>query len=87
MKLSLQTENLLQFTGTAWTQTTQLMIDRSDVVVFMNDDVYEDSLKQFDVPLAVSHTWQIPDVQGVFEQIKFAVDGLLSQLQIVRPDR
>jgi protein-tyrosine-phosphatase len=86
VKLILQNENLLQFTGTTWTQTTQLMIDCSDVIVFMNDDVYEDSRKQFDIPLTMSQTWQIVDVEGVFEQIKTAVDKLLSKLQIVRTD-
>ena len=87
VKLSLQDENMLQFTGTNWTQTTQLMIDRSDVLVFMNDDVYEDSVKQFDIPLSMSQKWQIADVQGVFVLIKSAVDTLLSQLRIASPER
>ncbi len=86
VKLLLQTENLLLLTGTSWTQTTQSMIDHSDVIVFMNDDVYEDSVKQFDIPLAKSQTWQIADVEGVYGQIKTAVDALISQLQIVGPD-
>jgi len=87
VKLSLQDENMLQLTGTIWTQTTQLMIDHSDVLVFMNDDVYEDSVKQFDIPLSMSQKWQIADVQGVFGLIKSAVDTLLSQLQIASPER
>jgi hypothetical protein len=62
------------------------MIDHSDVMIFMNDDVYEDSVTQFNIPLARSQTWQIADVQGVYGQIKLAVDTLLSQLQIVGPD-
>ena len=86
VKLLLQNENLLLLTGTSWTQTTQSIIDHSDVMVFMNDDVYEDSVKQFDIPLARSQTWQIADVQGVYGQIKLAVDTLLSQLQIVGRD-
>ena len=85
VKLLLQDENMLQLTGTNWTQTTQLMIDHSDVIVFMNDDVYEDSIKQFDIPLSMSHTWQIADIQGVFGLIRSSVDILLSQLQIVEP--
>jgi protein-tyrosine-phosphatase len=86
VKLLLQNENLLQLTGTTWTQTTQLMIDHSDVIVFMNDDVHEDAVKQFDIPLAASQTWQIADVQGVYGQIKSAIDALLSQLRIGAPD-
>ncbi len=86
VKLLLQSENLLQFTGTTWTQTTQSIINDSDVIVFMNDDVYEDSMKRFDIPLAISQTWQIADTQGVSGQIKLAVETLLSQLQIVSQD-
>ena len=86
VKLILQDENLLQLTGTTWTQTTQSMIDRSDVIVFMNDDVYEDSVKQFDIPLALSQTWQVVDVQGVYGLIRSAVDTLLLQLQLVGPE-
>ena len=86
VELSLQDENVLQLTGTNWTQTTQFMIDHSDVLVFMNDDVFEDSVKQFDIPLSMSHTWQIADVEGVFGLIKSAVDTLLSQLRIATPE-
>src|SRR5271167_4375402 len=66
VKLLLQDENLLQLTGTNWTQTTQLMIDHSDVIVFMNEDVCEDAVKQFEIPSGMSQTWQIADVQGVY---------------------
>jgi len=85
VKLLLQDENMLQLTGTNWTQTNQLLIDHSDALVFMNDDVYEDSMKQFDIPLSISQTWQIADIQGVFGLIRSSVDILLSQLQIVEP--
>ncbi len=86
MKLLLQNENLLQFTGTTWTLTTQSMIDDSDVLIFMSDDVCEDAMKRFEIPLAMSQTWEIPDNQGVNGQIKSAVDILLSQLNVVSPD-
>src|SRR5271165_5375077 len=85
VKLLLQNENLLQFTGTTWTQTTQSMIDVSDVLIFMSDDVYEDAIKRFDIPLAMSQTWQILDTQGVNRQIRLTVDMLLSQLKILSP--
>ncbi len=85
VKLLLQNENLLQFAGTSWTQTTQSMIDDSDVLIFMSDDVYEDAMKRFDIPLAISQTWQVPDKQGVGGQIKSAVEILLLQLKIMSP--
>jgi protein-tyrosine-phosphatase len=86
VKLLLQNDNLLGFTTATWTQTTQPMIDDSDVLVFMNVDVYEDAMKRFEVPLARSQTWRIPDVQGVDGQIRSAVDVLLSQLGILGPN-
>ena len=85
VKLLLQNENLLQFAGASWTQTTQSMIDDSDVLIFMSDDVYEDAIKRFDIPLAISQTWQVPDKQGVDGRIKSAVEVLLSQLKIMSP--
>jgi hypothetical protein len=81
----LENENLLQFTGTSWTQTTQALIDGSDVLVFMNDDVFDDAMKRFDIPVEKSHRWQISDVQGVQGQIRSAVDGLIRGLEIVQP--
>ena len=85
VKLLLQNENLLQFAGASWTQTTQSMIDVSDVLIFMSDDVYEDATKQFDIPLTISQTWQVPDKQGVDGQIKSAVEVLLWQLKMMSP--
>jgi protein-tyrosine-phosphatase len=81
VQVLLQEENLLDLTGPTWIQTTQPMIDRSDVIVFMNDDVSEDAKKQFDVPSASSQTWHIVDVEGVDGQIRLAVDGLVSELR------
>jgi protein-tyrosine-phosphatase len=83
VKRTLENDNLLQFTGPTWTQTTQPMIDGSDVLIFMSDDVFEDAIERFHVPLERSQRWQIPDAQGVHGQIRTAVDGLLRQLKIV----
>jgi protein-tyrosine-phosphatase len=79
----LQTENLLDGTGTTWTQTTQPMIDASDVLIFMSDDVFDDARQRFQVPMARSLRWRIPDTQGVHGQIRLAVDSVLAQLEIV----
>jgi protein-tyrosine-phosphatase len=80
---TLENENLLQYTGATWTQTTQPMIDGSDVLIFMSDDVFEDAIERLEVPLERVQRWQIPDVQGVDGQIRSAVDRLLRQLKIV----
>jgi len=81
----LQTDNLLECTGRTWTQTTQPMIDGSDVLIFMSDDVFEDARGRFQVPVARSQRWQIPDAQGVHTQIRSAVDRVLVQLEVVSP--
>jgi protein-tyrosine-phosphatase len=83
VKRTLENDNLLQFTGTTWTQTTQPMIDGADVLIFMSDDVFEDAREQFRVPVERSQRWQIPDAQGVHGQIRSAVDRLLRQLELV----
>ena len=73
VKLLLQNENLLEFAATSWTQTTQRMIDDSDVLVFINVDVYKDAIERLAIPLTRSQTWQISDTQGVNGQIRSAV--------------
>jgi protein-tyrosine-phosphatase len=83
VKRTLENDNLLQFTGETWTQTTQALIDRSDVLVFMSDDVYEDAAERFRIPVQNSQRWQIADVEGVHEQIEAAVHELLRHLEVV----
>ena len=82
VKLLLQSEGLLQFTGSTWTQTTQALIDASDVLVFMSDGVYRDAMDRFGIPSEKSRQWQIPDTEGVDGQIRSAVSDLLSQLAL-----
>jgi hypothetical protein len=59
------------------------MIDGADVLIFMSDDVFEDATERFQIPVDRSHRWQIPDIQGVHEQIRSAVEKLLRQLKNV----
>jgi protein-tyrosine-phosphatase len=83
VKRTLEDENLLHFTGPTWTQTTQPMIDRSDALIFMSDDVFEDAVERFRIPVERSQRWHIPDAQGVHGQIRSAVERLLPQLKVV----
>jgi protein-tyrosine-phosphatase len=83
VKRTLENDHLLEFTGTTWTQTTQPLIDGSDVLVFMSDDVFKDARERFQVPVERSQRWRIRDAQGVHGQIRSAVDRLLRQLEIV----
>jgi protein-tyrosine-phosphatase len=83
VRRTLEDDKLLQFTGTTWTQTTQPMIDGSDMLIFMSDDVFEDATERFQIPVDRSQRWQIPDIQGVHGQIRSAVEKLLRQLKNV----
>ena len=87
VKLVLENEGLLHLTGATWTQTTQSLIDESDVIVFMSGDVHDEAATRFRTPPARSHTWHIPDVQGVEGRIREAVGRFVSQLELVRPRR
>ena len=76
-------DDMLHFTGPTWVQTTQPLVDASDLLIFMNDDVYADAMERFQIPVERSQTWQTPDVQGVHEQIRLDVVELLTGLGIV----
>ena len=82
VKHLLEENDLLRFTGPTWTQTTQKLVDDSNVIIFMNDDVYKDASKFLKIPSEKSQIWQIPDAQGAFRQIKLDVNMLLKQLNI-----
>jgi protein-tyrosine-phosphatase len=86
VKLELERDGLLHLTGTTWTQTTQSLIDESDLLVFMNTDVHDDAVTRFRIPSVRSHTWHIPDVQGVDGQIREAVRSFVSKLEVARAD-
>jgi len=56
------------------------MIDDSDMLIFMSDDVYEDAVNGLKIPLKKTQIWRISDAQGVNEQISSNVDELIKQL-------
>lgn len=63
-------------------QTTQELLDEADVLVFMNDPVYEDAKIMFDVPEEKSKVWHIPDAPGVYPDIKQNVEKLLNNIGV-----
>ncbi len=81
----LKENSLLQLTKPSWAQTTQKLIDDSDVIVFMDDDVYNDATKFLKIPSTKYYIWHIPDVVGIFDQIKPSVNELLAQLKLTQP--
>jgi 8-oxo-dGTP pyrophosphatase MutT (NUDIX family)/protein-tyrosine-phosphatase len=45
------------------TQTTDKLLAESDVIVFMNKDVYDEALKRFDFDIRKCLVWHIPDIE------------------------
>jgi protein-tyrosine-phosphatase len=77
------------FMAPAWVQTTQYLLDTSDVNVFMNDDIYDDARERFTIPQDTAEIWHIPDIRessldehGIYNAITQAVEELLDSLPL-----
>ncbi len=77
-KQRLEQDHLWQFAHPKWTQTTQDIIDNSDLLVFMNDSVYKDADKLFKLPSGKLIIWHIPDIDDIYDDIKLNVSKLIS---------
>jgi len=78
-KLLLVRDGLWQYAHPDWVQTTQKIIDESDLTVFMNHDVYHDAVGLFKIPEKGLVIWAIPDRDEEYENIKSNVDKLVSK--------
>ncbi len=58
----IQQNNLEAYNKPHWTQTSQVLIDESDYLVFMNKDVYETSAKLFNLSDKALAVWDILDL-------------------------
>ena len=76
---ALEVDNLKHHLAPNWLQTTQELIDSLDVIVFMNDSVYDDASKLFNLPKEKCVTWHIKDVDNIYPQVKEQVDILMSK--------
>ena len=74
---ALEVDNLKHHLAPNWLQTTQELIDSLDVIVFMNDSVYDDASKLFNLPKEKCVTWHIKDVDNIYPQVKEQVDILM----------
>jgi hypothetical protein len=85
----LQKNNLLPFAEKNWRQTTQELIDGSDVNIFISNDVYTAAAERFKLPSKNRLIWQVPDIDvvpplsadAIFVIIKARVDGLIATLK------
>lgn len=53
---------LNKFKKYTWTQTNQLLLNRSDLVVFMSPTVFKDAEKLFDLSKVNYTVWNVPDI-------------------------
>ena len=74
---ALEADNLKKHLVPSWQQTTQDLIDSLDLLVFMNDSVYDDASKLFNLPKDKCVTWHIKDVDNIYPQVKEQVDILM----------
>ena len=82
-KTRLEEDNLWKYAYPEWIQTTQQVINDSDLLVFMNDRVYEDANKIFKLPREKSIMWHIPDRDEIYEDIKTNVSKLLTKYLVL----
>lgn len=78
-KQILERDNLWQYAHPQWVQTTQAIIDKTDLLVFLNQDVFDDACHILDVPRQKSIIWNVPDKNDSYESIKILVKELIQQ--------
>lgn len=74
-------EAITDYLAPTWTQTTQNLIDKVDIIVFMSKTVYRDAAAFLSLPKEKVHVWNIPDAPGVYPDIKRNIDSLLAALK------
>jgi len=80
---------LKQYDAKKWQQTTQELIDKSDVLIFMASDVFKDAKKIVDLGSKRHEVWEITDIlratnasndkkraDAIYQTIINKVDGL-----------
>ena len=75
---ALKADNRLNYLVPSWQQTTQEIIDTNDLIVFMNNTVYEDAAKLYTLPQEKCVIWHVKDVDHIYPQVKENVDELFA---------
>lgn len=74
---ALEAENIKKNLASSWRQTTQQILDKADLLVFMSETVYKDALKQFDIQKDRSIVWHIEDIDNIYPLVKEEVSKLM----------
>jgi len=57
----IQRHHLIQFEKPTWDQATKEVLEKGDLVVFMNKDIYDYCVSNFDFNSNNFEVWEIPD--------------------------
>ena len=78
---ALEAENIQNYLAPTWRQTTQKILDEADLLVFMNDTVYQDACHAFQVQPDKCIVWHIKDIDGIYPLVKVEVDKLMNSYE------
>jgi protein-tyrosine-phosphatase len=75
----LEKDGISNLLSPTWRQTTQSMLDDSEVVVILSMSLRNDMQSSFILDDFKVIVWDVPDVDGVYDLIKEKVDHLLAE--------
>lgn len=73
----LSEEMIQSYLTPTWHQTTQKDIDDNDIIIFMSKSLYAQASKLLTLPKNKVQVWSIPDVDGIYPNIKKKVNELV----------
>ncbi len=76
---ALRVDDIDNYLSSSWQQTTQDLLNRSQLNVFMTDSGYSDAKKNYDIDETKALVWNIPDIDGIYLLIKEQVNKLFEK--------
>lgn len=73
----LSEEMIQSYLTPTWHQITQKDIDDNDIIIFMSKSLYAQASKLLTLPKNKVQVWSIPDVDGIYPNIKKKVNELV----------
>lgn len=76
---ALKEDGINNYLSPSWQQTTQELLDNSDLNVFMTNSVYSDAKNDYEIDDSKAIIWNIPDIDGVYSLIKQQVEKFFKE--------
>ena len=76
----LHRDGIKKFLSPIWQQTTQTMLDDSDIIVLLSKTLLDDTKNKFRLNSSKTVVWEVPDEDGVYQLVKANVDKLIGEL-------